>query len=444
MKMYQAKDYPSALAEFRRLAEIGDHGSQFNIGVMYFRGEGVERDPIQAYAWMALATQDQDEQWKRSRDQVYSGLSTTQKESADAARTGLFARLSDEALARQLAPSLSETSADYRPARVIKSVAPAYPREMLRDGKMGFVEASYAVGADGTTRLHGVVNATDVVFAEAAMEALKRSRYEPARLNGNPVEQYGLRIQFVFKLDRNELDEYRIHTTIQRLRAEADKGGPLEAYRYASTLELYSHFMSLPKNADNPNEWFLKAAARGNSAAQFSLGNNLLFGNACTPDAKRGLSWLQSAAEATQPEAQYVLAIEMLSGAHLSQDRTAALKWLERAAASDFKAAKLKLAWLHATSAEESIRNPSMARSYLEKIGSEFIDQRSLFEVQAAVAAASGDFAQAVRRQQSAIDQANKYELPVDALMLELKAYQEGRSWIEPSPSAPDSGAKPS
>jgi TPR repeat protein len=172
------------------------------------------------------------------------------------------------------------------------------------------------------------------------------------------------------------------------------------------------------------------AASRGHTAAQFSLGNNLLYGNACTPDSIKGLKWLQRAAEGGQPEAEYVLALEMLGGARLAQQRDSAIKWLRRSADADFGVAKLKLAWLYATTPDENLRNPALALSYLNQIPDQFIDRLSVLEVRAAVAAAAGRFDDAVRSQKEAIDEADRYELPKETLEQELKAYKERRSWI--------------
>jgi hypothetical protein len=196
-------------------------------------------------------------------------------------------------------------------------------------------------------------------------------------------------------------------------------------------LEALSGLTKVPESAGNPNQWYWKAASRGNTAAQFKLGNNLIYGNACTADSSKGLKWLQRAAEGSQSEAQYVLAIDMLSGWRLAQQRDAALKWLARAAEHDFAPAELKLAWLYATSPDDHFRNPSAALGYLKRVPKEFIDRLSVLEVRAAVAAASGNFQEAVRSQQDAIDEADRYDLPKEMLLPKLEAYKRGSIWVE-------------
>lgn len=50
LKAYLDKDYQVALSEFTTAAKLGHPNAQFNLGAMYFNGEGVTQDPVQAYA----------------------------------------------------------------------------------------------------------------------------------------------------------------------------------------------------------------------------------------------------------------------------------------------------------------------------------------------------------------------------------------------------------
>ena len=48
---YRAGDYKTAFTEFRESAEAGDARAQFNLGVLYLTGRGVERDAAKALEW---------------------------------------------------------------------------------------------------------------------------------------------------------------------------------------------------------------------------------------------------------------------------------------------------------------------------------------------------------------------------------------------------------
>ena len=55
VEAYKRGDYDTALKEFRPLAEQGDAFVQFNLGVMYIKGQGVPQDYVLAHMWMNLA-----------------------------------------------------------------------------------------------------------------------------------------------------------------------------------------------------------------------------------------------------------------------------------------------------------------------------------------------------------------------------------------------------
>lgn len=98
MALYQTQDYSNAFAELETLAKGGDHAAQFNLGVMYYKGQHVRRDLANGYAWMVLATQGGDPQWSTMRDKVYDAFDDTEKQKADKARREVSAQYSDATL----------------------------------------------------------------------------------------------------------------------------------------------------------------------------------------------------------------------------------------------------------------------------------------------------------------------------------------------------------
>ena len=53
----QKGDFATALREWRPLAEQGDAGAQYNLGVMYRQGQGVPQDYKTAVKWYTLAAE---------------------------------------------------------------------------------------------------------------------------------------------------------------------------------------------------------------------------------------------------------------------------------------------------------------------------------------------------------------------------------------------------
>jgi TPR repeat protein len=53
-------DYNTALKKYKSLARRGDGDAQFNLGLMYYNAEGVEKDYKQALGWFTLAAEQGD------------------------------------------------------------------------------------------------------------------------------------------------------------------------------------------------------------------------------------------------------------------------------------------------------------------------------------------------------------------------------------------------
>lgn len=62
---YQRGDFATALQKWRPLAEQGDGRAQFNLGIMYDRGNGVAEDDKQAVYWYRKAA-EQGHAWAQS------------------------------------------------------------------------------------------------------------------------------------------------------------------------------------------------------------------------------------------------------------------------------------------------------------------------------------------------------------------------------------------
>ena len=52
---YERGDYATALREFRPLADQGDAAAQYNLGIMYSEGRGVQQGDAEAVRWFRKA-----------------------------------------------------------------------------------------------------------------------------------------------------------------------------------------------------------------------------------------------------------------------------------------------------------------------------------------------------------------------------------------------------
>ena len=57
LKAYNKGDYQQAYGIFRSLAEDGDSSAQFNLGLMYYEGQGIPQNDVEAIRWYRAAAE---------------------------------------------------------------------------------------------------------------------------------------------------------------------------------------------------------------------------------------------------------------------------------------------------------------------------------------------------------------------------------------------------
>lgn len=83
----------------------------------------------------------------------------------------------------------------------IIKVAPTYPVRAIINGIEGHVTVRYDVMANGTVANVVIIESSNRVFNDAAMEAAYRFRYKPRIVDGIAIETRGLQNLFTFRLD---------------------------------------------------------------------------------------------------------------------------------------------------------------------------------------------------------------------------------------------------
>ena len=74
------KNFLSAalLSVSRKAALKGHASSQYNLGVMYAKGQGVTQDYVQAHMWLSLAVAKGEEAARKGRDLVAEKMTAAQ------------------------------------------------------------------------------------------------------------------------------------------------------------------------------------------------------------------------------------------------------------------------------------------------------------------------------------------------------------------------------
>ena len=81
---YNNGDYATALLEWKPLAEQGNADAQYNLGVMYYKGQGVIQDNVYAHMWFNIAASAREKYATKDRDVIEkkmtpADISTAQK-----------------------------------------------------------------------------------------------------------------------------------------------------------------------------------------------------------------------------------------------------------------------------------------------------------------------------------------------------------------------------
>ncbi|HEX7813619.1 sel1 repeat family protein [Dyella sp.] len=112
MQKFARGDYAGAMQDFKYGARFGDKLSQLSIGLMYLNGQGVEKDPVTAFAWVAISAERQYPQFLATRDRIWSGLDDQQREKAKILVEQLYADYGDPVAKPRLAHAMHQALAD--------------------------------------------------------------------------------------------------------------------------------------------------------------------------------------------------------------------------------------------------------------------------------------------------------------------------------------------
>jgi len=433
IEYYDSQQFEKAYAEFSQSARAGDHLAQRNLGVMYVRGEHVERDLVRGHAWIALSEQHQAYADEGLGDIVWQSIPEDQRDNAESAHQTLLAQYGKAALRERMQPEFSGSASQPVQRRVTKRVTPQYPRTAARRGMEGWVDIMFTIEKDGSTSDHLPYYSTHDLLRESAMEAMRQIQFEPQSLDGDPVRVHGATYRFIFQLGGEDTERTRVRMVdryMRQLRESAEEGNPQDQYVYGYMLSAAQSYSFSPEIDDNANEWFLAAAEQGYHPAGFFLGKNTLYGNQCEVDTEQSHLWLIRSARNGVSESQYLLAMELMSGTHFEQDEHKALYWLEEAGAGNTPA-RLRHAWLRVTHPDRAVRSAERAEQLWQSLDEDYHDRQRYYQTAAAIAAERGDFAAAVEWQNKAKEDARELGLPLNTLEAQLARYQSEQAWRE-------------
>ncbi|PIP80084.1 MAG: hypothetical protein COW84_07010 [Gammaproteobacteria bacterium CG22_combo_CG10-13_8_21_14_all_40_8] len=424
---YQQGDYQTAYQSFVDLAKWGEKRAQFNIGVMYFKGQFVDKDINQAYAWMKLANQAQSfsENQQQALDIVTQQVQD--KDEAESLYQDLFQHLSNPVLVQKLYPQLVKSDNEHAfNATPVKLVTPKYPENALHAGMGGRVRFKMDIDKKGKPRnIQLVESLPKKTFDKAALRAVKKWTFEPSKNEaGKPV--YKKDVYYTLNFIIKDQDWIKInHDMYDKTKQQAELGDSTAQYKIAHWNKVLNGF----DKEVNPTEWFLKSAIQGNSYAQYEVGRSLIRGAGCIMDKSKGMEWLTTAANNGNDEAKmYLGSLDANQDNLESQQR--ALKFLS--GQQELQAdVLLDYAWMLAKSPYPEIADPQRALELSQQLTKlAFWDDASVYEIQAAAYAAMDKYSDAVEYQKKALREAKSMKVDLQEINSHLALYQQNKRWF--------------
>jgi uncharacterized protein len=424
-KAYEKGDFTGAFQQFKELAELGQPKAQFNLAVMYARGQGVTTSNTNAHAWASLSGQNGEARGKELADKLEPMLTPTSlRFSSD-----LQAQFGQAKLNERLLPQVlhGKEYVDRDPPRPLKPYVPGYPKDAERKGIQGETYVEFVVAPDGHPRMPRILySLPNGYFEEFVRESVMRSTYLPARINGEPISAstsmlYNFVVNSVTIRDYGTL-EARVNET--KLKAEA--GDPSAQMLYGMML---AGLPQLKQTYDKALPWFLKAAQAGSPYAQYQIGTGLLNGRGCQCDNIKGEIWLEKAAQADESDAQVSLAEYLLRGKPSSEALQGAKIWLERAVKQNNVSAKLLLSSILAANPFADIRDPARALALTDGMQHMYKEDPSYWEIRAAALASRADYNAAVKAQSQALNEATRLGWDLSPLQQRASLYASHQPW---------------
>ncbi|PTX94362.1 energy transducer TonB [Opitutus sp. ER46] len=94
------------------------------------------------------------------------------------------------------APAFAQSKVE--PPVPVRTVQPTYPNDLRREGVMGVVVIKCVIDQQGNVTEPEVEKSSNAGFDRAALDAVKRWKFKPAKQDGNPIAQkVSIPIKFV-------------------------------------------------------------------------------------------------------------------------------------------------------------------------------------------------------------------------------------------------------
>ena len=182
------QDAPDAVRWYRLAAEQGHASAQFNLGVRYYEGLGVLRDSVLGHMWLNIASANGTEAGRDSRDRLEIRMTRDEiRRATELARACLASAYQNCEPSREISDRVEQGGGGVSEPVVLRQFQPEYSEEAREARLEGVVKLEIIIHEDGSLQVLRVLGSLGLGLDEKAIEALEQWKFRPGMRNGEPV-----------------------------------------------------------------------------------------------------------------------------------------------------------------------------------------------------------------------------------------------------------------
>lgn len=285
IELYKIKKYQDAFSKFKKAAENGNAQAQYNLGICYYNGNGVEQNVDSAFLWWNKAAEKNDTLAMYNVTMLWFN------------ENEMICDVDPVKMEEWLAIG---ANADYYGAQYAMGVL--WDRREDFDGAKNWFEKSIKTAVGKNIAVEDYAGA----YYYLGLYAFEKAEY---------VEAWGLWDKAAnagYVVAQNRLGDWYYY-------GDGDDSEP---------------------NYEKAVEWYRKAAEKNDSIALCRLGICYLEGKGVKKDEKKAVEYFEKAAQSGYSEAQYQLGVCYEKGKGVNEDKKKALNWYNEAASQEHENAK--------------------------------------------------------------------------------------------------------
>ncbi len=306
------------------LAEQGDAQTQFNLGLSYLNGDGVQKNFTVALKWFKKAANQGLAQAQNTLGAFYADGQDIQQDFAEAAKW--FRQAADQGLAG----AQYNLGRLYGAGKGVQQNSAEAAKWLRKAAEQGYEEAQY---------MYGLSYANGIGVQQDIAEALKWFR--KAADQGYAEAQYMLGLSY----EEGEGVPQDFAEAAKWYRKAADQGYAEAQFKLGL---LHGKGKGVQQDFAEAAKWFQKALEQGHAEAQYMYGLSYFRGEGVPQDYSEAAKWFQKAAEQGYAPAQNNLALLYLLGKGVPQDYAESTKWLRKAVEQGYAEAQYGLGYMYA------------------------------------------------------------------------------------------------